>query len=132
MAWLVFQAASLSALVPRDCCSAHRHDASTVKPGCHQQADAKLDCPMEAAEGIRCPMHHEAAGAVQPATPDRCSMRGTCEGPVAAFMALLANHGVLRDPFVLTRNLHPLPATLDHREKLISQLASPDSPPPRA
>ena len=43
-AWLVFQVASLSALVPRDCCFVHRPAAA--EESCHQPAPVK--CAMRA------------------------------------------------------------------------------------
>jgi hypothetical protein len=132
VAWLVFQAASLSALVPRECCRAHRLEHPTSKPSCHEQADAKPHCSLPSSGETGCPMHHEAANAVEPSGTDGCSMRGTCEGPVATFMGLLTNHGLLRDAFILSHHLHRTPMATDHRERLITQLASPDSPPPRA
>ncbi len=43
-AWLVFQVASLSALVPRDCCLLHRPAAAETK--CHEPAP--VQCAMRA------------------------------------------------------------------------------------
>jgi hypothetical protein len=129
---MVFQAASLSALVPRECCRAHRLEAPASQPGCHEQADAKPTCSMPSAGETECPMHHAAANTVESSKTDRCSMRGTCEGPAATFMGLLTNHGLLRDAFILSRHLHRTPMAIGHSETLITRLASPDSPPPRA
>jgi hypothetical protein len=129
-AWLVFQVASLSALVPRDCCAAHRPSAATA-PGCHEDT-AATQCPMRAQDGTPCPMHrgdHHDAGE-QPA--GKCSMRGTCDGPMAALFALLSIHGVLTSSFEVLPDLQPGLAVVRARESLTSRLASPDPPPPRA
>ena len=136
-AWLVFQAASLSALVPRDCCTAHRVVAG--KPACHEMADVP-HCPVPAADGAQCPMHHAGhahalaaanrTSGEQPA--EGCAMRGLCDGPLAAFSAALWNHGVLTDAFAAAPDHHALPAIAQPRANPISRLASLDPPPPRA
>jgi hypothetical protein len=132
VAWLVFQAASLSALVPRECCRADQHAASSPKPGCHEQAPAVHHCDMPSAKGARCPMHAIAESGPGEDAGVGCSLRGTCDGPAATFLALLANHGVLTDPFAVSPDLPRSLVPLDAREILIGRLASPDSPPPRA
>ena len=131
-AWLVFQAASLSSLVPRECCRAHQHEASSPKLSCHEQPAVMHHCQMQSAEGVRCPMH---VGANANPTGDAagvCSMRGTCDGPASTFLALLANHGVLTDSFAISPDLPRSFISLHTRENVIGRLASPDSPPPRA
>jgi hypothetical protein len=65
-------------------------------------------------------------------TSDRCSMRATCDGPVAAMFALLSNYGVLSESFLILPDVHADSVSLQTRENLISRLAPPDSPPPRA
>ncbi|MGH9311435.1 MAG: hypothetical protein ACRD1U_18800 [Vicinamibacterales bacterium] len=73
-AWLVFQAASLSAFVPRDCCAAHAEHASHHAP------------PEQARTGTaHCPMHEAAAP--QP----ECSLRTACNGPMRALPAVWAS-----------------------------------------
>ncbi len=62
----------------------------------------------------------------------KCSMRGTCDGPMAALTALLSNHGVLSDSFSMLPDLHATGIAAPSRENLIGRLASPDPPPPRA
>jgi hypothetical protein len=126
-AWLVCQVASLSALVPRECCAAHRTVAS--KPGCHEMAEVP-HCPMPAADGTQCPMHRAGHAHEQPA--DGCAMRGMCDGPLAAFSASLWNHGVLTDPFEAQHHRHAFPAILQTGGNPISRLPSLDPPPPRA
>ncbi len=131
-AWLVFQAASLTALVPRQCCTAHLAAAAT-ETECHEEAPvpAAPDCPMAAAGGTRCPMHHGGHSDVNEGTAE-CSIRGMCDGPAATFLGSLANHGVLTDPFIVSPDLHPKFNPPFVGESLIGRLAGPDSPPPRA
>lgn len=129
-AWLVFQVASLSALVPRACCVAHRPAVAVTPHSCHESAAAQ-PCPMPAADGTPCPMHRGQGDAGEkPAT--QCSMRGMCDGPVAALFALLSTYGVPAERFEMAAAFHTSSAALDSRESLTSRLASPDPPPPRA
>lgn len=100
-AWLVVQAASLSAFVPRDCCAAHR-PASHQAPSCHESAPAP-----------------------------HCSMRGECDGPMAALVTVLSNIGVLPAALTVSPDLHASPVRVRPLERLLSRLAPPDSPPPR-
>ena len=131
-AWLLFQAASLTALVPRECCTAHPMAAAT-EADCHEEAPipAVPDCPMAAAGGTPCPMHHGGHSDVNEGTAE-CSIRGMCDGPAATFLGSLANHGVLGDRFTITPDLHPKVNPPLFRDSLIGRLAGPDSPPPRA
>ena len=132
-AWLVFQATSLSALVPRQCCTAHPMAAAPAESNCHEPVPAlpQADCPMADDDGSPCPMHRAGHSDVSEETAG-CSIRGMCDGPAATFLGSLANHGVLTNPFTITPDLHPAFITLLARESLIVRLASPDSPPPRA
>ena len=132
VAWLVFQAATLSALVPRQCCTAHPMAAAATEADCHEGAPAaaEADCPM-AGDGTACPMHHGGHSDVNEGTA-KCSIRGMCDGPAATFLGSLANHGVLTDPLIITPDLHPKFNPPLVRERLIGRQASPDSPPPRA
>jgi hypothetical protein len=137
-AWLVFQVATLSAFVPRDCCTAHRPAAITP----HTQDHTATDCPMRAVDGAACPMHrgnqtgHHAEHSNHdnheqpPGSP--CSMRGTCDGPMAAMLALLSNHGVLTESIVVSPDDQSTPIPASTRESLVCRLASPDPPPPRS
>jgi hypothetical protein len=130
-AWLVCQAASLCALIPLDCCAPHRQVASTREPSCHENT-AATHCPTRAAGGTPCPMHQAGHTGAGEGSSVRCSMRGTCNGPAAAMFALLSNYGVLADSLEMTPDLRVSSAALHTREDLISRLASPDPPPPRA
>ena len=140
MAWMAFQVVSLSALVPRDCCEAHAHKSTASSP--HHETVEGAHCPMRAADGKPCPMHGEAAshhdhGTVpeqSQATPtdEDCAMRGSCDGPTAGFIALLSHAGVLTESTSLPVDLDMRPTVVRVGEQVVSRLASPDPPPPRA
>ena len=118
-AWLLLQAASLSAIVPRDCCAAHRADAVRVARNCHQTATVEFE-----SHG-----HHHAQ---PPVNRDTCALRGACDGPMAGFLAQLSLQGVLGQPPQLSRQLIVEDYRAQTREHLTSRLVPPDSPPPRA
>jgi hypothetical protein len=151
-AWLLFQVVSLSALVPRDCCDAHR--ISTER--CHESAESAY-CPMRS-QGRNCPMHqpapvqdghadhadpvaseHAAHAAAVPATHEshddsraRCTIGGSCSAPATALAVILSSHGVVPPGVPVPANLDSAVAPAVPDEHLISRLAAPDSPPPRA
>ena len=130
-AWLVVQAASLSAFVPRDCCAAHRTDAAPPASDHHATG---AHCPMPAADGTPCPMHSGSpghAGHEQRPTPE-CSMRGACDGPMSGLAVLLSPHAILPD-FVaaLPPDAGASVAPVGF-ERLLGCLASLDPPPPRS
>jgi hypothetical protein len=128
-AWLVCQEASLSALVPRVCCDAHRPAAAEARPGCHEEPEAS-HCALRSADGSACPMHGDTEGTNEPLT-EACSMRRACDGPMAALFALLSNHGVLAESFVMSPDLRAGDLAVHARANPISSLPSPDPPPPR-
>ncbi len=129
--WLVVQVASLTALVPRDCCAAHSSAAKAAKPGCHEKATV-TQCPMRATDGMPCPMHRGGHGEASETTSEGCAMRGTCSGPMAALVAQLSNYGVLPAALHVLPDLHRGSVTIDSDEHLLSRFTPPDSPPPRA
>ena len=147
--WLMFQVAWLTALVPRNCCAAHR----PAEKSCHESA-AATHCPMRDATGRPCPMHrghaghdspepdpaehhHQTLGSAHhtqtPSAPSSdCRLSGVCDGPMAALFALLSNHGILPEatealPSVAARQVAP-----PVHESLTGRFEQPDSPPPRA
>jgi hypothetical protein len=134
--WLVFQVVSLSALVPRDCCAAHRI-ATTEEKNCHEESapvpehPAGAHCPMPGANGEPCPMHGSGHGNHQPPR-DGCTMQGTCDGPMAAFLNIISNHGVLTDLPSLALDLTGSEAPAALQENAVSRFTPPDAPPPRA
>ena len=118
-AWLLLQAASLSAIVPRDCCAAHRGDAARGARNCHQPATVQPDSHA----------HHHTP---PPVDRESCALRGSCGGPMAGFLAQLSLQGVLGQPPQLSRPLVIEAYPAQTREHLTSRLVPPDSPPPRA
>jgi hypothetical protein len=155
--WLSFQVASLSALVPLDCCDAHRPADVVRAESCHERADSPY-CPMRARNGKTCPMHqkaelagphahhrqtaadehaashpgqHEQASAPERAK-DHCSIGGTCSAPMTALAVILSNHGVVAAEVRVPANAARVLVSLTHAEHLTSRQPAPDSPPPRA
>ena len=129
--WLVCQVALFAALLPKNCCEAHRLAASAVKPNCHKSAAAS-QCPMRAADGTPCPMHRGDGQHADQASTDGCAMRSTCSGPMGALVAQLSNQGVLPSPVPALPTLGSRQAPAGADQQLISRLVAPDAPPPRA
>jgi hypothetical protein len=126
VAWLVCQVAWLTALVPRDCCAAHR----AAEEGCHE-AMAAPHCPMRSADGTACPMHRERS---QPETPIRssdCRISGACDGPLAA-LVLSSGYGTLAQPPALIPDSGVRGVTSAVHRDIPGRLQPPDPPPPRA
>ena len=150
LTWLILQAGSLAAFVPRDCCAAHRPAAATKT--CHETPPT-AHCPMRDGTGEPCPMHRPSAttthaghhaeaahvhDAEQPTTDnashstptERCVMRGSCQG--VTFASVLSYPGILPDSLPAPVRLAlPAPPT-DLRQQTLSQLVAPDPHPPRA
>lgn len=101
IAWLLFQAASLSAFVPRDCCLAHRPAAPTEEQKCHEPVS------------------------------DQCVMRASCDGPLGVLLTLMLNLGIPGGPFGLFLDVHASALTSSLREKSVGNSFRPDPPPPR-
>jgi hypothetical protein len=129
-AWLLCQVASLSALVPRECCERHRPATAEDKPDCHEEP-AATHCALRSAPGTACPMHAASESGSEPLA-DPCSMRRACDGPLIALGALMPNHGVVADPFVMPPDLQAGDVAVRARDNPISSFRSPDPPPPRA
>src|SRR5436190_2743365 len=94
VAWLLFQTASLAALVPLEGCMGGLPATNVQQPHCQARIGSP-HCPMHPAAGVPCPMHSGSHGDADRPPINQCSMRGTCDAPVAALFALLSNHGVL-------------------------------------
>src|SRR5215471_12762752 len=133
-AWILFQATSLSALVPRACCLAHQMAALA---DCHDQQQATAAPAGDATPA----MHHshahmghmpEQPPAAAPQPAHDCALRGTCGGPAAALFALLSTDGVLTDSIPATLDVLATDSIVPSRDQLIPQFVSPDAPPPRA
>jgi hypothetical protein len=106
--WLLVQATSLAAFVPRECCKAHLPNAPEV-PACHKKAIAT---------------HANQS--------ETCNLRARCEGPMAVLAAFLPTHGILPNPMALQPELPSRAVPLSSSERLIRRLSSPDTPPPRS
>src|SRR4051794_31526013 len=93
-AWLIFQAVSLSVLVPRACCLAHQdavvtsaHGTETSAPHCAKPAGTQAATSPHASHG-HSPRPTESSR-------HECAIRGTCGGPAAALFAVISTEGVL-------------------------------------
>jgi hypothetical protein len=129
-AWLVFQVASLAALVPRDCCAAHRAPTSSAEHGCHKTT-AATHCPMRGADGTPCPMHRGRDARDPVSSSGGCSLRSTCSEPMVALAALLWNQGVLAEPLDVVPDSGLSVVAAATRDPIVNQPDSPDPPPPR-
>jgi hypothetical protein len=148
-AWLLFQVVSLSALVPLDCCDAHKPASAVRGERCHESADSP-HCPLRAKTGRACPMHQQAqapendghrvhAQLRQPVADehashdpsDQCAMGGTCSAPMTALAVILASHGIVPAEAGIPEDARRTFPSFQHDQHLTSRLAVPDSPPPR-
>ena len=143
--WLMLQIAWLTAILPRDCCDAHRH---ADQSGQHSAPAAY--CPMRGEDGRPCPMHrgqdqsahHQTQSAhhqtitaehhPSPSPRTACRIAGTCDGPMAALTVLLSTHGILPAPATTLSNVGIRLAGADVGENVVGRFESPDPPPPRA
>jgi hypothetical protein len=107
-AWIAFQAVSLSAFVPRECCMAHR------MPAQEQAADESCHHPQPAREAM----------------PD-CALSSTCNGPLAILAGLLSAHAVLADRSSLASIAITVALPRVESPSARSLALPPDSPPPR-
>ena len=130
VAWLLMQAAALSAFVPRDCCARHRPSEKT--PSCHE-APGVTHCPMQARGGDPCDMHRHGTAAERrdaEATTSDCVMRRACEAP--AVFTIFASPGILPATVLASFDAgQPAPRSV-LREAPISRNCPPDLQPPRA
>ena len=83
-AWLVLEAASLSAIVPRECCLTHSTSAPASEQKCHEPVS------------------------------ERCVMRASCDGPMAGLLTLIANLGIPTAAFGLLRPARQRAACVVH------------------
>jgi hypothetical protein len=136
-AWILFQATSLSALVPRACCLAHEAAMANKVADCHEPAPPQ-DCAMGDSEEAPCAMHHMHGSTHEHAAPPAqkpagdCAIRGICGGPLSAIFAIFSTQGVLPDRIESLPALAWTSASLTVTDQLIGLFAPPDAPPPRA
>jgi hypothetical protein len=124
--WLVCQMSTLMALVPRDCCAAHRPEQGDPHAGHGPVAPAAPAASAD--EHAHHQMHQEDVPPVR-----QCAVRGTCDGPMAALMAVLSIQVVPpSEAFHVLPDLRVVAAIRSADQVLTSLLAPPDAPPPRA
>jgi hypothetical protein len=136
-AWILFQAMSLSTLVPRACCLMHQSASAANRADCPEQHAAIPHCPPPAEHESAGSMHHDHARMHEQSAPSNppaheCALRGTCGGPTAALLALLSTHGVLTDSIASLTDFPVAGETFASADQLIPQFESPESPPPRS
>lgn len=124
-AWLLCQVASLSAFVPGDCCVSHAAEAKAQQDveACHDTDAAPAPEPKE---GDACPMHHGAK------SHDCCAITNACDGPGTQLLTLFSFVSIVDEPIVSSTVLESSPAFVPTAPPLLSRLALPDSPPPKA
>ncbi len=135
VAWLLCQAASLSAFMPEDCCAMHTAvvaEESAKSEPCHETEKAPEPepkpgdaCPMQHGDGAACPMHGSA-------TDDCCGMSNGCDGPNRPLANLFSFAAVLDAPVASMSAPESSPASIDRPAPLLGRLVSPDAPPPKA
>lgn len=138
LAWFVLQAASLSALMPADCCAAH--EPQPLKPLCHDVPTAQAhhgatDTPAAHDGSHQQPAVHDdhASGhrdAPRGSAAERCVIRGTCDGP--PLFTLFSHPGVLPGATAVFPHLDELPDAVAVTEQLVTRALTPEPPPPRA
>jgi hypothetical protein len=110
--WLVVQALSLSAFVPRDCCAAH--------------SQHKMPAPQTSADDPACPMH--AANESDP----ECTLRGTCNGPMLALPLAPPGVGLASGSFTILPDITTSRSAVLYEARPAVADVLPDFPPPRA
>jgi hypothetical protein len=113
----VFPVAPLMALLPLDCCTAHRSDSRVAA---YDRESAHAPDP------TTCPMHQPTQ-----ANDEDCQMRSGCTVPVDVIAALLGHQGILSESLAMPRSLDSRPAPVLGSEVVISLRLLPDTPPPR-
>ena len=135
-AWLIFQATSLSALVPRACCLAHQGHVAAATDAADREEQASVSHCAEPAESATASAPHAAQGHDRSARPaqtprDECAIRGTCGGPAAALFSVISTEGVLATSLRVSADFPPAGAPIAPRDQLIGQFDPPEAPPPR-
>jgi hypothetical protein len=137
VAWLVFQATSLSALVPRACCLAHQaHQAATTPAAANEDQAPASHCakPPEGATATSMRAGHGSGHSARPTESPRheCTIRGTCGGPAAALFSVISTEGVLTRSVTVPFDFLQASTPIVDRDRLIRHFEPPDAPPPRA
>ena len=135
-AWLVFQATSLSALVPRACCLAHTAHQAVPEPSAGEQEQAAASHCAKPPGTTNAASTHAAHGSSHSAGPSEsprheCAIRGTCGGPAAALFSVISTEGVLTRSVSTPVDFLQVGTRIVDRDRLIRHFEPPDSPPPR-
>jgi hypothetical protein len=133
-AWLVFQAASLSALVPRACCLAHEAALVTAATNGAETAASHCAKPAERATATSPHAIHEHHHSAPPNESSRheCAIRGNCGGPAAALFTVISTEGVLARSVTTPAAFPPAGTPIVSGDRPIRHFEPPDAPPPRA
>ena len=121
LAWLLCQAASLSAFVPQACCVSHAAEAEAKQKAeaCHEDA-----APAEPEEGAACPMHKSGSH-------DCCAITNACDGPGSQLLSLFSYVSTIDEPIAASTVLQSAVAIAQPAPPLLHRLALPDAPPPK-
>ncbi len=124
-AWLLCQAASLSAFVPGECCISHAEQAKAKEQAeaCHEGEAAPAAEPQQ---GDACPMHHGSR------SHDCCAISNACDGPGTQLLSLFSFVSTIDEPLLSSSRLESSSAFVPPAPPLLSRLALPDAPPPKA
>ena len=120
-AWLLCQAASLSAFLPGECCKTHAAQAAAKakEASCHEAA------PVAPKEGDACPMHQGSQ------SHDCCAISNACDGPGQPLTTLFAYVGVVPTPHSASIVIESTAAFIAQDAPLLHHLSIPDAPPPK-
>lgn len=123
--WLLCQVASLSAFVPEACCISHAAEAAAKEKAaaCHEEAAPPAPAP---AQGDACPLH---SGRTK---HDCCAITNACDGPGAQLLSLFSFVSTIDEPLASSTLLASSSAFAPPAPPLLSRLALPDAPPPKA
>ena len=130
-AWLLCQAASLSAFVPENCCISHAEEraAQQKQEACHEAEPVAPKpgdaCPMQHGDGAACPMHGSKSS-------DCCAMTNACDGPGTNLVSLFAYLGAIERPVTTAIDPDSAPAFISASTSALCRVTSPDAPPPKA
>jgi hypothetical protein len=140
LAWFVLQTASLSALMPADCCAAH--ESRPTRPSCHDAAepsptgghgDAHEASAAHHAHQQPAAVHDDHASghrnAPRGSAAERCVIRGTCDGP--PLFTLFSHAGVLPTVVAVFPHVDDLPEVVAADAQSVARPHTPDPPPPR-
>ena len=122
-AWLLCQVASLSAFVPEACCISHAAEAAAKEKAaaCHEEATPAAPEP-----GDACPLHKGRT------THDCCAITNACDGPGAQLLSLFSFMSTIDEPLASSTLLASSSTFVPPAPPLLSRLALPDAPPPKA